>query len=414
MTDQLIDRFKEQLARQGFRLGQRLGRGAFGTVYQAQQDSLGRPVAVKLFNASGPAVAPDEVGRFRKEARLLAKVEHPSLPYVVTTGEVKVADQQDTVPYLVMQYINGENLDQMLKRERQLSVEKATELTVQLLDVLHALHRRGILHRDIKPNNILISEGRAILIDFSLGVSLKYEEGLTRGTKERQGFGVADYAAPEQLDNAKDCDHRVDLYSLGKVLFEMLVGHPKLDIKPIESQLEGGREVLAAVIAKACKRNREERFEDAAAFRNAMVPFMEVRASLADTGPGICTNARCGEANWSPKGYYFSPHFEEEAPPFCSGCGQKFLRGCEHCGNRLSAEHKRRLSRTTKSEGDVADLYCSACGHLIFKAPICENCGSMLKKKDMDRDTSQDGCGKCEHSLKTDPFGLPEDDDIPF
>src|SRR5690606_13043382 len=295
-TDEIIERFREHLDRQGFTLSRKLGSGSFGTVYKAEQRSLGRSVAVKIFTGDSFPISPDVKDRFEKEARLLSKVEHPSLPYVVTVGAVKSDERQ--IPYIVMQFISGGSLDDLLVREKKLPLGSASEIIVQLLGGLEALHKRQVLHRDIKPNNILLSEGRAVLIDFSLGVSLKYEPGLTRGTMKGQGLGVPDYASPEQQADAQSCDGRADLYSVGVVLFELLAGHTRFNLSDLENQLGTGAEALASVIRRACQADREQRYSNAAEFRDALDVFLVAGSHLdQEEGPGLCVNRICSAAS---------------------------------------------------------------------------------------------------------------------
>jgi serine/threonine-protein kinase len=201
----------------GLRIVSRVGEGAMGTVFRAETPD-GRAVAVKLL---APHVARDERfrRRFMRETRIAAGLRHPSVVPVVTAGE------ENATLYLVMEYIDGADLRELLRREGHLEAPRALSLLSNVADALDAAHAVGLVHRDVKPANILI-EGtppneRALVCDFGLARHLSSVDSLT---SDRAFVGTVDYVSPEQIQGGA-IDSRVDVYSLGCVLFEALTGN---------------------------------------------------------------------------------------------------------------------------------------------------------------------------------------------
>jgi len=192
-----------------------VGRGGMGVVYRARQLDLDRDVAVKVI-APPFTDDPESRKRFLTEARAAAAVEHPN---VVPVHHVGVADGQ---AYLVMRYVPGDNLHTVVRRAEALSPSDAAGIAAQLGQALDAIHRAGYVHRDVKPQNVLLDEDEhAYLSDFGLAKGALATAGLT---KSDQWVGTLDYAAPEQIRGER-VDARTDVYSLGGVLYFMLTGH---------------------------------------------------------------------------------------------------------------------------------------------------------------------------------------------
>jgi serine/threonine-protein kinase len=180
-------------------------------VYRAHDRMLERPVAVKILHDH--YVHDEEaVERFQREARSAAQLAHPNIVTVIDRGE------EDGRPYIVFEYVEGENLKQLVAREGALPVGTAVELGIQIAQALEAAHERGVVHRDVKPQNVLLAdEGRVKVTDFGIARS-SGTEGLTlTGTI----MGTSDYIAPEQARGAR-VDEQSDIYSLGAVLYELL------------------------------------------------------------------------------------------------------------------------------------------------------------------------------------------------
>jgi serine/threonine protein kinase len=201
----------------GYRIEGLLARGGMGTVYRARDPQNERPAALKVI---GSRMA-DDVSfrrRFAREVRLAAQLDHPHVVPVIDSGEF------DGTLYMVSALIDGRNLQQLLELDGPLPPSAATRLIDQIGSALDAAHALGLLHRDVKPGNVLLEgsaeQGTAYLTDFGLSRHVASTSGLTRaGT----WVGTIDYAAPEQLQGL-DCDHRVDVYGLGCVLYEALTG----------------------------------------------------------------------------------------------------------------------------------------------------------------------------------------------
>jgi hypothetical protein len=198
-----------------YELMERLRRGGMGTVYKAYQPSLDRYVAVKVLSTF-LAQDPDFTGRFEREARLIAKLDHPNILPVYDYG------QEGELIYIVMRYVEGGTLEDKLDRLGQpMDLDTAVEITAQMGEALEYAHQRGIVHRDVKPSNVLMADGNwALLSDFGLARMIG---GGARITQIGSGMGTPSYVAPEQARD-KAVDGRSDIYSLGVVLFEMLTG----------------------------------------------------------------------------------------------------------------------------------------------------------------------------------------------
>jgi len=197
----------------GCRIEAVAGRGGMGIVYRATQLSLGRPVAVKL-------IAPDRAGdpgfreRFERESRVAAAIDHPNVIPVFAAGE------EGGHLYLVMRYVKGIDLQALLARERRLPAGRVAAIAGQIGAALDAAHAVGLVHRDVKPANVLLSAEHAYLADFGLSQVVGTE---TRLTSTGQWIGTVDFMAPEQFSGA-EVDARADVYALGCVLYNALTG----------------------------------------------------------------------------------------------------------------------------------------------------------------------------------------------
>jgi serine/threonine protein kinase len=245
----------------------KIAQGGMGAVYKAKHPTLKRYVLLKKLTLRG---GPQFIERFRREARIMMDFKHDHI--------VQVYDhfKEGSSYYIAEEFVDGVSLEQLIKRERYLSNEAAALIYYEVCRGLQHAHEKGVIHRDMKPGNILISnQGEVKLVDFGIATSLEHsEEGLTR---DGMTLGTPSYIPPEQIDNAKTVDRRADIYSLGVVLYEMLTGktpfpgsftaetialihkgkytHPKR----INPKVAPG---LAKIIAKSMKPNRRRRFQD--------------------------------------------------------------------------------------------------------------------------------------------------------
>jgi hypothetical protein len=201
----------------GYRIEQRLGRGGMGILYLAVEPGLERRVALKLI---APEAAADEVfaRRFAEESRIAASIEHPNVVPIYAAGE------EDSVPWIAMRYVAGSDLGRRIAREGRLAPAEAVALIAQVGNGLDAIHAAGLVHRDVKPANVLLSgepgSEHAYITDFGVARNVATESGLTQTGRF---VGTLDYVAPEQI-SGEPIDARVDVYALGCLLFKLLTG----------------------------------------------------------------------------------------------------------------------------------------------------------------------------------------------
>ncbi|MFF5919424.1 Stk1 family PASTA domain-containing Ser/Thr kinase [Streptomyces flavochromogenes] len=204
-----------------YELGSVLGRGGMAEVYLAQDTRLGRTVAVKTLRAD-LARDPSFQARFRREAQSAASLNHPAIVAVYDTGEDYVDNV--SIPYIVMEYVDGSTLRELLHSGRKLLPERTLEMTVGILQALEYSHRAGIVHRDIKPANVMLTRtGQVKVMDFGIARAMG-DSGMTM-TQTAAVIGTAQYLSPEQA-KGEQVDARSDLYSTGCLLYELLTVRP--------------------------------------------------------------------------------------------------------------------------------------------------------------------------------------------
>jgi serine/threonine protein kinase len=245
----------------GCRLEALIGRGGMGSVYRATQVALGREVAVKLVPALG--VEESLVARFKREARVAASLEHPNVIPIYAAGE------EEGLLYLVMRLVDGPDLGALVARDGRLEPARAVALIEQVASALDAAHAAGLVHRDVKPANVLVEGEHAYLSDFGLMRQVVDESAITR---TGQLVGTIDYAAPEQLEGLA-VDRRSDVYALAAVLYTSLTSEPPfprdnnaatalahLNADPPQI---GGAGRLNAMIARGMAKDPADRFASA-------------------------------------------------------------------------------------------------------------------------------------------------------
>jgi len=258
----------------GFRIVSVLGQGGMGTVYLAEQTSPRRKVVIKLLR---PDLSKDATfrQRFVHESEAAASTEHPNIVPIYAAGEA------DGVLYIAMRYVEGDDLRKLISRHGALPPDRAIEIVSQVAAALDAAHARGLVHRDVKPGNILLDKGgNAYLSDFGLIKRSEVETGLT---KTGQFMGSIEYCAPEQI-RGEEVDGRADVYSLACVLYESIAGRPPFkrdtEVATLYAHLEQpppslppGSPVsvqeLDGVIAKAMAKRPADRHPTAGAFARA-------------------------------------------------------------------------------------------------------------------------------------------------
>lgn len=252
-----------------------IGKGGMGAVYEAEQPSLSRKVALKVLLKRDAAYA----ARFRREARLASKVVHEHIAQVYDVGATP-----DGHDYLVMEYVDGTDLLTVIQNEGMLTVERAVALTIEILDGLAAIHALGIVHRDVKPSNVLLttnSEGQEVVKLGDFGLARAQDDATL--TKTGNIVGTTPFMAPEMF-RGQEIDHRADLYAVGITLYQMLAGklpflgataeigaqHVWSPPPPLAEQRTGVPAWIVRVVERALAKSPVERFQSARAFATAL------------------------------------------------------------------------------------------------------------------------------------------------
>lgn len=305
-----------------------IGRGGMGVVYRAIDKRLKRPVAIKLLPPE-LAFRRDIRQRFQREAETAAQLSHPNIVPIYSVDEI------GNLVFFVMACVDGDNLATQLRTRGPLPPEEVRRYLTEVADALSYAHGRGVIHRDIKPDNILIDalDGRALVTDFGIARAAEGGEG-ARLTATGLAIGTPAYMSPEQASGDRDVDGRSDLYSLGVVAYQMLTGEPPftgnttpvLLVKhlsevpvPVEDRRPDTPPMLAAMVMRLLEKDPEHRFQSAADFaqvlRSGIVPpeSMAPRAARAGTGGGASSGSPL--PSWSQGAAGLPPLKEWPAKP---------------------------------------------------------------------------------------------------
>src|SRR4051812_25542000 len=296
------------LLRGRYRLEERIGSGGMSTVYRAFDETLERWVAIKVLHHTMED-DPIQLERFRREARTVARLNHPHVVTVIDAGE------DDGHPFIVFEYVEGETLKGRIKRAGPLPVVEAVAYAIEIGRALTAAHAERLVHRDVKPQNVLIDmDGRAKVTDFGISRSLE-DDGLTATGRV---LGTTDYVSPEQA-LGEDVTEQSDLYSLGVCLYEMLTGdvpfradsqvgvamrHVKDPLPDVQERRPEVSAALAAVVDRATCKERANRYTSAAdmvADLEQALQFEIARAGLPNGDATTVMAALSGETGEYPR-----------------------------------------------------------------------------------------------------------------
>ena len=281
---EIVDRLSRALAER-YRLDRELGQGGMATVYLAHDLKHDRDVAIKVLRADVAQTVGAE--RFLREIRMAARLSHPHILPLFDSGQV------DDALYYVMPVVRGESLRDRLDRERMLPVADAVRIASEVAGALEHAHRSGVVHRDIKPDNILLQDGHALVADFGIGKALETIDTET-ATQTGVSVGTPAYMSPEQA-SGEAVDGRSDIYSLGCVLYEMLVGEPPFTGPTVMAVIakrfvqvpadvtalrDGVSRPVANAVQKALARAPMDRYDTAALFVTSLTDLASV-ASVA-------------------------------------------------------------------------------------------------------------------------------------
>jgi len=262
-----------------YRIDERLSAGGMGTVYRGTHVLMEKTVAVKVLR---PSLAADEniVARFSREARAASRISHPNALSVTDFGE-----DENGIVFLVMEYLSGRTLKKVIQEEGPLPLPRVVDITRQIADALHAAHEQGVVHRDLKSDNIMLLDtmtgDHAKVLDFGIAKINEPESNRDSGslTAPNLVIGTPQYMSPEQCSQNSEIDSRSDIYSLGVILYEMLVGHvpftadsPTMVMmkhlqEPVPSVLDERKDLPASigrVIARAMAKLPANRYQNVA------------------------------------------------------------------------------------------------------------------------------------------------------
>jgi serine/threonine protein kinase len=270
---------------------EKLGAGAMGAIYRARHILMEREVAFKILH-SHLVENEDFLKRFRNEAQITSKLRHPHAVTIFDYGVIK------NLPYIVMEYVPGSTLKDLILDEGALSFGELFPILKQVLSALREAHRIGILHRDLKPDNFILTKQEdgtyfVRVLDFGVAKLISQNQTQTQHQQLEMFFGTPRYASPEQA-SGKELDVRTDIYALGVIMFEALTGEVPFEASSMKELLlkhlnqpppalrqinPNISESLEAVVLKCLQKDREERFENVAALEQALYEIAEPRYS---------------------------------------------------------------------------------------------------------------------------------------
>ncbi|MDP9800951.1 serine/threonine-protein kinase [Arcanobacterium wilhelmae] len=269
-----------------YEVGELIGRGGMAEVHLGRDRRLSRTVAIKVLR-SDLATDPTFLARFRREAQSAAALNHPAIVAVYDTGEEETLSPNGntySLPYIVMEYVRGRTVSKLVGGGDALPINEAVQIVVGVLSALEYSHREGIIHRDIKPGNIMLTpEGKVKVMDF--GIARAVADSSATMTSTNSVVGTAQYLSPEQA-RGEVVDARSDLYSTGCVLYELLTGKPPFQgdsavavayqhvsepPKPASSIAPDIPDVLDRVVMKSLAKKREDRYQSAAEMRSELL-----------------------------------------------------------------------------------------------------------------------------------------------
>jgi serine/threonine protein kinase len=318
-----------------FKIQKKIGTGGMGAVYRAHQPEMNRPVAVKILHAKLKN-RKDLVSRFRREARAMSHLTHPNTVKVMMYGELDEGEL-----YIVMEYLEGRNLNQVVRREGPMDVPRAVSILMQVCGALEEAHQLGIVHRDLKPENIFLTNSGGLtdfakVLDFGLAKVTERElrPGSIMLTQEGMVFGTPEFMSPEQAQG-QTLDKRSDIYSLAVILYEALTGKLPFDARssmeyiqlhvskqpiPLDERIPDKRfpAGLGDVLAKAMSKNPAHRYPSAASFAEALRPF-------------------------APRGFHVDIPPSKEAPPEPPASSRREQRHVDHADSEAPTRPQRMI-----------------------------------------------------------------------
>ncbi len=326
----------------GYIVERELGEGGMGTVYLGRHTVLNQQVAIK---ALSPLLARDQAlrERFIQEANIQAGLRHPGLVQVLT------AEMEGEQPALVMEYIEGKSLSEVLELRGALPIDDAIKIMEQVFSAVGYAHRQGVIHRDLKPSNVMVmANGEAKVTDFGIAKVL----GSTKLTRTGTAMGSAHYMSPEQIRRPETVDARSDIYSLGCVFYEVLTGRPPFgekdasgtesdfeikeghvrgQILPLRSLRQGIPDWLERVVMQSLDKEPDRRQSTCEEVLEQLRPSVGAEAVRSSDNAALTAAQDSGMAT------------EGQSTPqhrFCTNCGKEHLmltKFCIHCGHRRQA-----------------------------------------------------------------------------